>query len=565
MSIREEKVIRDLFGKRYVSLSGAFGLFIGKQKGGKQIAEVDRAVLELTEAIDQALTDAGRPSLTRPDASGQPPLDALVEPIHAAYKKSMANGIALQDYLGDPGVPEAEKQRARLIAAGLLQRADPTLAEKTISEITVWAYGRYCDQVIIALWVVARDQGLEVGDVVRRIPRSTRTAVLRPSLTGALHRPAVAARASKEKAHRVGSGLRGRLRALFAPLTLITVMSFVSACAVEDVPMSGPRDVALAAPMPTIAPPNPAPRRSSWPAMIANPTPLYTSPESDAPVLGTLPRGVSVEVVKVAGSRFLVIEPGDPFKPSYVDITNVALSEDAWASVRPPRTATALGVCLGSASVLTQPALSAAMDELHRFGSTFLNEDGPGLQILLRSGFGTSGHILDLALASMPARLAVADPGPEPSHWSGKHAEWKKRKDAYDAALAKWRHNLGEAAQREGSNLDAVQAVRATRTADSAGCLAQLARELRAVAAPTKTMAVLLDPSQDTPPRGASLRNIGVNFLVTCGPSFRACESGLSSWEQAARVSGAMSVRSGPIPGPFLRTAFESVAPVMRL
>jgi hypothetical protein len=139
----------------------------------RDFRQLERVVLDVATALERTLNHHGL-SLHDRGPDGLTHLDRLAMPLQRNYERAVANGVALEEFLADPDVPEELKRDARLLLTGDLDRSAPDRAARTHHEIALRAYAVYTGQLVDAFSQFVAEQALPTVWRQRSQPISSR-------------------------------------------------------------------------------------------------------------------------------------------------------------------------------------------------------------------------------------------------------------------------------------------------------------------------------------------------------------------------------------------------------
>lgn len=124
----------------------------------RQMSEIRGGTEELVDLVDRGATRTGGRSIREPDASGPSDVDRVLGPLlHRRFERSLRGGAALRDYLQDPQVTEAERERT---SQWIMEEAEGGDSRSIPDTVILWSYRRYAAAVADALWALARERGV---------------------------------------------------------------------------------------------------------------------------------------------------------------------------------------------------------------------------------------------------------------------------------------------------------------------------------------------------------------------------------------------------------------------
>lgn len=123
----------------------------------RQMSEIRGRIEELVDLVDRAAMRTGGRSIREPDAAGISDADRVLGPELRRFEGSLKGGAAVRDYLRDPQITEAERERA---GRWIMTEADSGDSRAVQGAVILWSYRRYAAAVADALWAVARERGV---------------------------------------------------------------------------------------------------------------------------------------------------------------------------------------------------------------------------------------------------------------------------------------------------------------------------------------------------------------------------------------------------------------------
>ncbi len=353
------------------------------------------------------------------------------------------------------------------------------------------------------------------------------------------------------------------MRRLFTFMTALLMTLGLGGCdqppaAPKATPASYSLGLATAIPSPSLRAARPA-----APVEISRETRLWTGPSVDALELGKRPAGTPITVFNIAGDRFLIVEHNRAEDAAWVDIVDVAMGQDDWAALAPPRTETVLALCLPAAASTPPTVTAKVVEHTAAYMETFLVDKAPALTMVVRTGEVADAATLHIRI-QMPT-LELVEVGPKPAIWDRiEYEKWKRRVEENQRRTEEYQKKVAAIRSQVESFNAELGNLRVPKGASSTGCLAQAARTLGPIRVPTQIIVIFVNLGEAETPKALPLQGMRVSLLTYCANPVVACQAAEDNWHAALRQAGVLWVRSVEAAGPFARSAFLPATPVIR-
>jgi hypothetical protein len=315
------------------------------------------------------------------------------------------------------------------------------------------------------------------------------------------------------------------------------------------------------------APPRSSNSPGAAPAEIIRDTTIYDGPGTDAGRLGDRLAGTQTRVYDVVGERANIFEREDIHLASWIDLADITMAQADWERYRPQRSATAIGMYPPSAGLFPTQAGTTVLRTAAAFLETFLEAAAPGIVLLVHTDYGLSDGHLTIAIPRVPTCPELRDLPPKPAPWDSKRRkEYEQIVQENERRIAEYTRAREQIEREARAQITALLGLQPSRQANAGGALAQIARDLSRVDAPTRRVVMALNPARESPPSdpGIDLRGLRVSLILHCYDGPIACAAAERVWRSRLAVMGALAVRSFDATSPGLALALNPARPEPR-